>query len=103
MGQAVFFEIEDWEKEHIQNSESKLNSIFTKNKAHEETDPSLFHSEIISTFIYSELNSQTLTKFPNLKLIATRSTGYDHIDLNYCQQKGITVVNVPTYGAHAVA
>jgi len=40
---------------------------------------------------------------PNLKLIATRSTGYDHIDTDYAASKNIVVSNVPTYGENTVA
>lgn len=60
-------------------------------------------AEIISTFIYSRLSSQTFQKLPNLKMIATRSTGYDHIDAHWCREHGIVVSNVPEYGAHTVA
>jgi D-lactate dehydrogenase len=60
-------------------------------------------AEIISTFIYSNLGAAVLSKLPQLQLIATRSTGYDHIDIDYCQQHGITVCNVPEYGDNTVA
>jgi D-lactate dehydrogenase len=38
-----------------------------------------------------------------LKLIATRSTGYNHIDTHYCAERDIMVSNVPTYGENTVA
>ena len=60
-------------------------------------------AEIISTFIYSKLDRAVLDRLPSLRLIATRSTGFDHIDLSYCSQRGITVCNVPTYGENTVA
>jgi D-lactate dehydrogenase len=44
-----------------------------------------------------------LAQLPNLKMITTRSTGFDHIDLDYCSEHGITVCNVPTYGDNTVA
>ncbi len=103
MDKIVFFEIEEWEKEYIQKAFPNNELIFTQNKAHEESIPEVFSASIISVFIYSALKKETIDKFPNLKLIATRSTGYDHIDLAYCKEKGITVVNVPSYGAHSVA
>ncbi|MFM7089126.1 MAG: NAD(P)-dependent oxidoreductase, partial [Candidatus Paceibacterota bacterium] len=44
-----------------------------------------------------------MEKLPQLKLIATRSTGFDHIDVSAATEKGVTVVNVPGYGSHTVA
>jgi D-lactate dehydrogenase len=60
-------------------------------------------AEVVSTFIYSELDRGVLEKLPSLKLIATRSTGFDHIDTDYCTARGITVSNVPSYGENTVA
>lgn len=60
-------------------------------------------AEIISTFIYSELDETVLESLPALKLIATRSTGYDHIDIDFCARRGIVVANVPRYGEQTVA
>jgi len=59
--------------------------------------------EIVSTFIYSQLGRATLERLLSLKLIATRSTGYDHIDVAYCRERGIAVCNVPSYGENTVA
>ena len=59
--------------------------------------------DVISPFIYSDLSSNVLKRFSHLKLIATRSTGFDHIDMGYCQKHDITVCNVPTYGENTVA
>ncbi len=60
-------------------------------------------ADIVSTFIYSDLNRVVLEKLRGLRLIATRSTGYDHIELEYCETKRIAVANVPTYGENTVA
>ena len=60
-------------------------------------------AEVISPFIYSKLTKEVIEKLPNLKLIATRSVGYNHIDLETCKGKGITVCNVPDYGSHVIA
>ena len=59
--------------------------------------------DIVSTFIYSRLDKNILAQLPSLKLIATRSTGYDHIDVDYCASHGIALCNVPTYGENTVA
>lgn len=60
-------------------------------------------TEILAAFVESPINQAVLNKFPKLKLIATLSTGFDHIDLIECSDRKITVVNVPTYGENTVA
>ncbi len=63
-----------------------------------------FDSEIISLFTHSEvIQNERLDLFPHLKLIATRSTGVNHIDLDYCKRRNIVVSNVPRYGETTVA
>jgi D-lactate dehydrogenase len=46
---------------------------------------------------------EVLDALPELKFIATRSTGFDHIDLEACRSRGIAVSNVPSYGENTVA
>ena len=59
--------------------------------------------EVVSTFIYSQLDRSVLEQLESLKMIATRSTGFDHIDVDYCREHDITIANVPTYGQNTVA
>jgi D-lactate dehydrogenase len=104
METIAFFEVEEWEKEYLHKAFPNDKLLFSEEKAHDASlAPEFYQATIISTFIYSQLSPEILQKFPNVKIIATRSTGYDHIDINYCQSKNITVVNVPSYGAHTVA
>lgn len=97
------FEVEQWEREYFE----KLNLPFEVEYSGEpltlENADLYKDAEVISVFIYSELSRPVLEKFPNLKLIATRSTGYDHIDTAYCRERGIQVSNVPAYGDNTVA
>ena len=57
----------------------------------------------ISIFIGSEIDSSFLNSHPSLRLIASRSTTHDHIDLDACAQHRVAVTYVPTYGDHTVA
>ena len=60
--------------------------------------------EVISVFAHSNpITSEVLKPFTQLHLLATRSTGYNHIDLDYCRQHNIIVANVPNYGEATVA
>lgn len=103
MTKIAFFEIESWEEPIIAKELEGNSASFSKEKLTLENSSSLSDVDILSVFIYSQLSKELLPKLPNLKCIATRSTGYDHIDLSYCKEKGITVCNVPSYGAHTVA
>lgn len=58
---------------------------------------------VLSVFITTPLTKTLLPSFPHLKLVCTRSVGFDHIDLAACKEKGITVCNVPDYGSHVIA
>ncbi|HTK11607.1 MAG TPA: NAD(P)-dependent oxidoreductase [Ktedonobacteraceae bacterium] len=58
---------------------------------------------ILLPFIHNHIGSAEMDTMPHLKLIATRSSGYDHIDLIAAKMRGITVANVPGYGEIAVA
>lgn len=60
-------------------------------------------AEIVSTFIYSPWPRATLQKLPSLRLLCTRSVGFDHVDLAACAAQGVTVCNVPDYGSHVIA
>ena len=59
--------------------------------------------EAISVFVGSHVDKTVLDHFPELRFIATRSTGYDHIDLEECHRRNIVVSTVPTYGENTVA
>ena len=48
------------------------------------------------------ITKETIDKCPNMKLIAFLATGYNVADYEYAKEKGIPVVNVPTYGTQIV-
>jgi D-lactate dehydrogenase len=52
---------------------------------------------------FGQVTADVLDACPRLKLIVTRSAGYDHIDLEAAQARGVVVCNVPDYGAHMIA
>lgn len=102
-----FFEVEDWERLYLEKKMKDLGIDgevnFTKEPL-DDTNVELYKdTEIAVLFIYSKINRDVLDKLPNIKLIITRSTGYDHIDIAYAKQRGVTVCNVPGYGNNTVA
>ncbi len=104
MKKIIFLETTDLEKEILQKYPDFLDKVdFSLEKLTLENSKKFNDYEIISIFISSQLSAEALGQLKNLKFIATRSTGFDHIDLDYCKEKEILVANVPAYGSHTVA
>jgi len=61
------------------------------------------NAEIVSVFVSSKVTRECINKLGVCKLLATRSTGFDHIDAASTKEKGIIISTVPTYGEHTVA
>jgi len=59
--------------------------------------------EVLSVFVDYEVTADVLDMLPNLQCIATRSAGYDHIDMEAAQARDLTVTRVPHYGTRTVA
>lgn len=102
----AYFKAEDWEVDYVKKQfpEDEL-EIYDVPLTPDNIDkyPEIQDNNILSVFVQSVINKEVLDKLPNLKFIATRSTGYDHIDLDQCQERGIVVSNVPFYGENTVA
>ncbi|HDH31681.1 MAG TPA: hydroxyacid dehydrogenase [Candidatus Wolfebacteria bacterium] len=106
MSKLAFFEIENWEKEYIKNKESGIRNqelSFYDKKLDKDNLPTEKDAEIISVFVGSKVDKEVIDSFPNLKLITTRSTGFDHIDLKTTKEKNIKTAYVPGYGDNTVA
>ncbi len=105
--QIAFFETSPEEQEFLQKlfagklSTAKL--TFNPAKLDSSTLEEAKRADIISIFINSEIKKEVIDQLPNLKLITTRSTGFDHIDVAACASKKIVVSNVPAYGSRTVA
>lgn len=67
------------------------------------TEEQLENTDAVSVFITSNLTESVLGRFKNLRIVSTRSTGYNHIDIKYCRTYHIAVFNVSSYGSTSVA
>jgi D-lactate dehydrogenase len=100
----VFFELEDWERDSLAAGPLAGQPLRCHGgRLGEENSDDAAGAEIVSVFIYSRLDACALARLEGLRLITTRSTGYDHIDLDACRARGVTVCNVPHYGENTVA
>jgi D-lactate dehydrogenase len=60
-------------------------------------------AELVCVFLETRIDAAFLEAHPRLRCVVTRSRSVDHIDLNACQARGITVLAVPAYGTDTVA
>lgn len=60
-------------------------------------------SDAVCVFIGSSLDEAAFAAMPGVRLVATRSTGFDHIDLQAAKKRGVVVSTVPGYGSRTVA
>ena len=101
---AIFYELKDWERDYLEERLKGWTLGFEPVTVEAcPSGPAAQSAECISVFIYSQLDKAALAKFPAARLIATRSTGFDHIDLQECRRRGISVCYVPSYGENTVA
>ena len=105
MAKISIFETDEEQEKYFNENLSGNDLKFSPNtlEPEREYDQEFFDAEVLSVFAFSQVSREVLEKFPNLKFVTTRSTGFDHIDLEYCKEKGIKVSNVPAYGVHSVA
>ncbi len=99
----AFFEVEKWEEKYLAERIPGHELVFSKKELNARNVAKAKDAEAIAVFIYSQVNAEVLGALPKARLVTTMSTGYNHIDLKECAERGITVCNVPTYGENTVA
>lgn len=96
------FEIEKWEEDFFKKAFPTYEIFFTEDNLSDYAGKKE-DFDIISVFTDSPVNEKTTARFKDLKFVTTRSTGYEHLDLSYCEGRSIKVAYVPGYGDNTVA
>lgn len=99
----AFFETEPWEKDYLKKRLPGQQLYFFADILNIGNLAKIKDCQVLSPFIYSKINGAVLKKLPGLKFIATRSTGFDHIDIRAAKIAKVLIANVPTYGENTVA
>ena len=100
---VVVFEAEPWQIEHLRRALPGVSCRQADGPLSERTVDQVGGASVVSVFIRSQVDRGVIEAMNGVGLIATRSTGFDHIDLVACQELGIAVCNVPVYGENTVA
>jgi len=99
----AFFEVEEWEKKYLKNKLKNFKIYFFNDILEKKDIKKIKDINILSPFVYSKIDKDIIRKLPFLKLITTRSTGFDHLDLKEIRKNKIKATNVPFYGENTVA
>lgn len=98
-----YFSGESWEETYVHEKLPGENITFHNGPLSAFPDLTDSDTTTLCVFIESHIGEAEMIRFPGLKLIATRSTGFDHIDLAAAKARGIEIANVPFYGENTVA
>jgi D-lactate dehydrogenase len=99
----AFFEVEEWERAFLSTVLLGQDLQFFREPLDQMLGGRVKDFHVTSVFIGSMVTKHIIAKLPRLRLIATRSTGYDHIDVGAATDAGVAVTNVPYYGENTVA
>lgn len=96
-----FFEIRGKEEEYLKKHLVEHELSFSNKPLNAHTLPR--DIEILSTHSNSKVSKEVIENLSHLKLIVTRTTGFDHIDVEAAKSRNIVVCNIPLYGESTVA
>lgn len=99
---VAWFEAEQWEREYLEALEPDLEIEFFEEPLNTDNAGKAEGFDAAAVFVNSEVDGETLEQL-DIDLLACRSTGYDHVDLEAAGESDISVFNVPEYGSCTVA
>jgi D-lactate dehydrogenase len=103
----AFFSTHLFEKSYYETENTKHGHhlVFFEDRLTPDTASLCRGYNCVCCFVSDQLNRETIQKLKEagVTLIALRSAGYDHVDLNTASECGITVVRIPAYSPNSIA
>ncbi|MFB6203847.1 MAG: NAD(P)-dependent oxidoreductase [Candidatus Nanohaloarchaea archaeon] len=99
---VAWFDAQDWEREYLEKEYPDFEVDFFSESLDRDSLERANEYDVVAIFVDSRLDAE-LVEDLDVNLIACRSTGYDHVDIERAAEKGIPVCNVPGYADHSVA
>ena len=99
---VLFFDLHECEKNYIDKCKSDYFDIeFFEHSLNNENIDCLRSGDFENTVMISvrppsKLSAEIISKFRNLRLIASRAQEYNYIDWRYCLNNNIALINVET-------
>ncbi len=104
---VAFFNTHAFEKPYFINENRNYDQsiTFLDAKLNEQTVELARGHDCVCAFVYDHLNATVLTQLKEMgvRLIALRSAGFNHVDLDAAAKLELPVVRVPAYSPYSVA
>jgi D-lactate dehydrogenase len=104
---TIIFSTQDYERPFFEDLSEQYCHDLTYIEAQLTSDTASLAQdhECVCAFVNDDLGADNLQRLSEagVKLIALRSAGFNHVDLEAANQHGLKVVRVPAYSPHAVA
>lgn len=106
MRKIVFFDVHGDDKRYFKRTFKNVHAtevVCTDEPLTPVTAKQYGDMTVASVFMTSDVTEKVFDTLPDLEMIATRSTGYDHIDMQAARKHHVLVSTVPRYGEKTVA
>jgi D-lactate dehydrogenase len=103
MALLYFYDATELDKQQISNGLANTDHQWQYVESTVSLDNLNPDTEVLSVFVTSTVTAEIIDALPKLRLIACRSTGFNNIAFAKAEERGIAVVNVPSYGEATVA
>lgn len=80
-----------------------LKQVLPQSEVMTDTDFSQNSSEVLVATTFTPVDSELVSKLPNLKFVQIASTGYDNVEINALKDRGISLSNIPVANKESVA
>lgn len=103
---TAFFSAKPFEREPmLEAAAGRHELLFLTQRLDSSTAAAAAGCEAVCAFVNDQLDEPCLSKLAaaGIRLIALRSAGFNHVDIDAADRLGLTVTRVPAYSPHAVA
>lgn len=103
----AFFSTKSYDRKHFESEieKSEHSITFFEDALNMQTARLVSGYDAVCIFVNNPMGEELIAKVADLgiEVIALRSAGFNHVDLEACKKHGLTVYRVPAYSPEAVA
>lgn len=105
MAKVAFFSTQAYDREFFEDKSDRHQIDFFESRLKRKTVDLTKGYDGVCVFVNDHLDADVLKALAdnNVKLVALRSAGFNHVDLKAAEEAGIRVMRVPAYSPEAVA